>query len=176
MNVLINELKTRARLWLTLLQSDNANARKRAQVLCRQHRWDIPDGWQLRHCLNLAAADIGFSHWEHARHVLSGQAQAGDDMGDFWHGPEVAGLSNLWYANYADADKQLQADPHLYLLPYRRQFMLVSTHYLEALQLNLDAGLWHGLQRNLTLAYASPAWQALALQRLQTSRVGRFAQ
>jgi hypothetical protein len=83
---LINELKTRARLWLTLLQSDNANARKRAQVLCRQHRRDIPDGWQLRHCLNLAAADIGFSHWEHARHVLSGQAQAGDDMGDFWHG------------------------------------------------------------------------------------------
>jgi len=176
MNVLINELKTRARLWLSLLQSDNANARKRAQVLCRQHRWDIPDGWQLRHCLNLAAADIGFSHWEHARLVLSGQAQAGDDMGDFWHGPEVAGLSNLWYANYADADKQLQVDPHLYLLPYRRQFMLVSTHYLEALQLNLDAGLWHGLQRNLTLAYASPAWQALALQRLQTSRVGRFAQ
>jgi hypothetical protein len=26
MNALINELKTRARLWLTLLQSDNANA------------------------------------------------------------------------------------------------------------------------------------------------------
>lgn len=176
MNVLINELKTRARLWLPLLRSDNVNARKRAHLLCRQHRWDIPDTWQLRHCMNLVAADIGFSHWEHARHVLSGQAQPGDDMGDFWHGPEVAGLSNLWYATYADAETQLQADSQLYLFPYRRQFMLVSTHYLDALQLNLDEGLWHGLQRNLMLAYVSPAWRVLTLHRLQNTRIERFTQ
>ena len=122
MNALTTEIKTRARLLQKMLESNNAAASKQAIILSRQRNWEMPDHWQLKHCMNLAAADAGFQNWEHARVVLGGQAQPGDDMGDFWHGSGVGAFFNHWFANYAEARAQLESDKHNFLLPYRRQF------------------------------------------------------
>jgi len=170
----VSELKTRARLLLPLLQAQNAAAIKRARILSRQHRWELPEAWQLRHCLNLVAADAGFDHWEHARQVLSGQAQVGDDVGDFWRVDEVGGYTNHWYASYADAKACLMQNRELFLLPYRKQFVLVSLDYLRTSGLDNDSGVWDELQHDLVQSYFSAAWQTLALQRLQKSRIDRF--
>jgi hypothetical protein len=67
------ELKTRARLRL--------NAAKAAGESLR-----------LRDCLNLVAKDVGFTNWDHARRVLNGEAQPGEDLGTFWYAPRCAGL------------------------------------------------------------------------------------
>lgn len=173
MNALTTELKTRARLLLRQLQNDEHVAKKRALQLSRQQHWELQTEWQLQHCLNLVAAEAGFQHWQHASSVLSGEAPAGADMGDFWHGREVDGLSNRWFASYAEASAQLQADPGAYLLPYRRQYLLATADYLAALGVSSAAEYWQACGRDLVRAYGGVAWQALALQRLQISRGDR---
>jgi hypothetical protein len=80
---LLTELKTRARLQL--------NAARGAQ----------PD-LRLRDCLNQAARDVGFAHWDHGRRVLGGLAATGDDMGTFWHAPRCNSLLNAWFASHAE--------------------------------------------------------------------------
>ncbi|WP_428718335.1 DUF2087 domain-containing protein [Undibacterium curvum] len=176
MNPLIQEMKTRARLLLKLLQQGHAPACKHALVLSRQQHWTLPECWQLRHSLNLCAAELGFQHWEHALQVLSGKAAPGSDMATLWHGTEVAGLTNLWFSEYAEARQCAEQDASLFLLPYRKQFMLVRSEYLQALGLTADAGVWDGIQRDLVQAYATPAWQQLVLQRLRHTRTERLHQ
>ena len=161
MNALTTEIKTRARLLLKLLQTNNVAATKHALLLSRQHNWTLPETWQLRHCLNLAAADVGFQHWEHARAVLGGDVQTEDvkpDFGDFWHGKEVSGYTNHWYASYAEAQLQLQADPASYLLPYRLQFIVVKAEYLHALGVSTDAAI--GGNQSQTILFLVMALQA----------------
>lgn len=174
MNALTTEIKTRARLLQKLLETRNTAASKRALILSRQRNWEIPDSWQLKHCMNLAAADAGFQNWEHARVVLGGQAQAGDDMGDFWHGAEVTSFFNHWYASYAEAQAQLQANEAAYLLPYRHQYLVVTSDYLEAMGVSAAPEFWGSIGNDMVQGYASASWLSLAQQRLQASRTERF--
>ena len=174
MNAFTDEIKTRARLLQKLLQTGNVAALKRARIICRQQRWDIPEQWQLRYCLNLAAADAGFSGWEHARQVLSGAAQPGDDMGEFWYGAEARGFTNQWLASYEEARALTEANPYLYLLPYRRQYLLVEELFLQDRGLSCDPALWEPMQRDLVRHYGSDGWQQLARQRLRSTRLERF--
>lgn len=167
MNPLLNELKIRAKLLHNTLQDGVESATVRAARCASQQRWSIPDQWQLQHCLNIVAVEAGFTVWEHARHVLGGEAQVGDDMGDFWYDRRALGLTNQWFASYAEAQARLQLQPNSYLLPYRRQFFLVEAAYLA--DIKLDPALWP-IGRDLVAAYGSDAWMALCRQRLQTSR------
>lgn len=174
MNALITEMKTRAKLLLKLLHTEHVAAKKRALMLSRKQNWELPTSWQLRHCLNLVSADAGFTHWDHARRVLSAEALPGEDMGDFWHGREVEGFANRCFDSYAEAQQQLQQhllqQPLTFLLPYRRQFMLVQADYLRALDLQPDATAWRAIAHDVVQAHGTPAWLDLCKQRLRTSR------
>ena len=171
MNLLITEMKTRARLLLNLLQAGHVAGKKQALMLSRKQGWELPETWQLRHCLNLAAADIGFQHWEHARRVLSGQAEVAEDMGEFW--PKLDNPTT----HYSQAQAQLRLQPELFLLPYRLEFMLVSADYLQALGVATEGPEWSAINHDLVAGYASTTWLNLAAQRLEASRYERmFAQ
>jgi hypothetical protein len=154
MTALLDELKIRARLALNAARRENDGA------------GDI----QLRHCLNQAARDVGFAHWEHARAVLGGLANRDDDMGTFWHAPRTGILLNLWLAKYEQAQAALAADPAAFLLPYRRQFMVVQSHFIEALGVDATHPAWAETSRDLVAAYGSDAWLRLAAQRLKAPR------
>ena len=174
MNALTTEIKTRARLLLKLLQNQNVAANKRALILSRKQKWELPEEWQLRHCLNLAAVDCGFQHWEQARDILGGKALSDADMGDFWHGAEVGGYTNHWFSSYAEALVQLHAHPEDYLLPYRRHYVVVGVDYIRALGVNPDDASWMIIGNDVVAGYGSMSWQTLAQQRLQATRVERF--
>jgi hypothetical protein len=154
MTGLLDELKIRARLALNASRRENAGA----------------GDTQLRHCLNQAARDVGFAHWEHARAVLGGQANRDDDMGTFWHAPRTGILLNLWLARYEQAQAALAADPAAFLLPYRRQFMLVQGHFIR--ELGVDAGhpAWADISHDLVAGYGGKAWLELAGQRMKAPR------
>ena len=154
MTALLDELKIRARLALNAARRGNAGA------------GDI----QLRHCLNQAARDVGFAHWEHARAVLGGGADRGDDMGTFWHAPRTGILLNLWLAKYEQAQAALAVDPAAYLLPYRRQFMVVQGHFIEALGVEAGHPAWDETSHDLVAGYGGDAWLLLAGQRLKAPR------
>jgi hypothetical protein len=153
MTALLTELKTRGRLEL--------NAARRA---------DAGSALKLRDCLNHAARDVGFSNWEHGRRVLTGEAAAGDDMGTFWHSPSCNVLLNAWFARHDEARSALAAARGGYLLPYRRQFVVVQGEFIRELGLDPADPGWDEAQRDLVQAYGSAAWLALALRRLKAPR------
>nr|MDP2192118.1 hypothetical protein [Rhodoferax sp.] len=154
MTALLDELKIRARLGLNAARREEAGA---GQI-------------RLRHCLNQAARDVGFAHWEHARAVLGGLATRDDDMGTFWHAPRTGILLNLWLARYEQARAALEADPAAFLLPYRRQFMVVQADFIAELGLDARHPAWAETSHDLVAGYGGDAWLLLAGQRLKAPR------
>jgi hypothetical protein len=156
MTALITELKTRARLRL------NAARRNAGET--------TPADIKLRDCLNAVAREVGFTGWEHGRRVLGGQAAGNEDMGSFWHAPACHSLLNLWFARHGDAVAAMAVTRGTYLLPYRRQFMVVRDDFIREIGLGPADPAWSGVQRDLAQAYGSEAWEALAFRRLKAPR------
>ena len=150
MNSALDELKTRARVRLN-----------------RARREGVAGTLRLADCLHEAARAVGFAHWEHARHVLAGQARAGDDWGDFWHAPRTGILLHQWFAHYGEAVAVLEADRTAYLLPYRRQCFIVQEPFIRALGVDPDDAHWSALRHDLVAGLGTPAGQALAVQRIR---------
>lgn len=150
MNSALDELKTRARVRLN-----------------RARREGVAGSLQLADCLHDAARAVGFAHWDHARRVLGGQATVGDDLGDFWHAPGTGILLHHWFARHEDALAVLDADRAAYLLPYRRQCFIVQAPFIEALGLDPDDPHWGALRNDLVAGLGTPAWLALAAQRVR---------
>ena len=156
MNRLLQELKTRARLRL--------NAQRRSTAA------DAGEGAsdeRLRDCLHAVAREAGFAHWEHARHVLGAQAAAGEDQGTFWWAAGCTSLLTPWFARHDEASAALQQGTPGVVLPYRRQFVLAGPDFLAELGLDPESSLWADAGFDLVAAAGSPAWEALAWQRLQ---------
>ncbi len=156
----IEELKTQARI-----RQKAANAAQAANAA------SAPVGagaaLQLKDALALAARGRGFMHFEHARRVLGGLAAPGDDMGSFWHAPRCSALLSEWFAREAEALAALASKPRAFLLPYRRQFVVVGPEYVRELGLDPSHPAWAEARHNLVAAYGTPAWQALTLLRLR---------
>jgi len=166
-NPSITELKTRARLGLKALRNGDASILARARAVSGL-RHAHPPSWRLAHCLTLAAQGVGFRSWDQARQVLGGQAAREHDAGTFWHAPRCEGLVNHWFANLEEARACLAALHDHVLLPYRRQFVVVSRDYLEALGVSAEAPDWHIARRDLVAAYGTPPWRQLCVSRLRT--------
>ena len=162
----ITELKTRARLGLNALHAGDTTLLDRAAQVCGV-RMATPPAWKLRHAFTLVARSVGFRSWEQARTVLSGQAQAGDDMGAFWHAPRCSSLLNHWFASYDEAFACWRGMPGHALLPYRRQFVVVGEPYLR--ELGLTAAMHADEAAGLDMAahYGDGIWQALCTTRLR---------
>ena len=164
------EIKVRARLLLNALRRENPNAIATARSVAATRRWAQPGTWTLTHCMNIVSAQAGFDHWDHARRVLGGDAIIGVDVGTLWYDHACGALTNQWFANYPEARAILDADPSLYLLPYRRQYVLADRYFIELLGIDPSIRPWDELGRDLVCGYAGPAWNALALQRLRAMR------
>lgn len=165
----ITELKTRARLLLNALQANQPASLERSTRICQKQAWPVPPSWPLRHTLNIVAAEAGFSHWEHARDVLSGAAHPQQDMGSFWYGQAAQGFTNQWFAHYPEAKAQLLLQPDSYLLPYKNQFFIAEHACIHELGLASQAQLWQQLEHDLVAGYGSPAWSAICMLRLDAS-------
>jgi hypothetical protein len=156
MTAAITELKTRARLRVNALRKEAGGA--------------AAAGVQLRDCLTFVAREVGFLHWEHARRVLGGLASAQDDMGTFWHAPRTGILLNEWFARREEAEEALARQAVAFLLPYRRQFLVVQSHFIRELGLDPDDAAWGAVGNNVVRGYGTAAWEALVQVRLRAPR------
>ena len=147
--VLVDEIKVRARVRLS-----------------RARREGAAGSTTLRDHLHQAAREVGFAGWEQARRVLGALAAPGDDMGSFWHVPRSGILLHIWFSEYAQARSVLAQQVDGFLLPYRRQCFIVQAPFIEALGLKPADPAWAVIERDLVAAYGTPAWRALAWQRL----------
>jgi hypothetical protein len=160
----IVELKTRARLRLNALRRGPGAAAPSAGP--QADAGPAAAGIRLRDCLDAVARDLGFAHWEHARSVLGGLAAPGDDLGTFWHAPHSGILLNEWFARLDEARAAVQRQPAAFLLPYRRQFVVVQADFVRELGLDPADAAWEAIARDLVRGYGTPAWQALARRRM----------
>ena len=143
------ELKTRARLRLHAARAAGKRLR-------------------LRDCLKLVAKEAGFTNWDHARRVLNGEASPGEDMGTFWYAPRCAGLLNQWFATYEEARAALEATPRrCFLLPYRRQFMVVEDDFIRELGLDPENREWAAVDHDAVATHGGKSWGALCFIRLR---------
>lgn len=146
---LVDEIKVRARVRLS-----------------RARREGVAGSATLRDHLHQAAREVGFAGWEQARLVLGALAAPGGDMGSFWHVPRSGILLHIWFSEYAQARSVLAQQADGFLLPYRRQCFIVQAPFIEALGLNPVDPAWAVIGRDLVAGYGTPAWRALAWQRL----------
>lgn len=146
---LVDEIKVRARVRLS-----------------RARREGTGGSATLRDHLHQAAREVGFAGWEQARRVLGVLAAPGDDMGSFWHVLRSGILLHIWFSEHAQARSVLAQQADGFLLPYRRQCFIVQAPFIEALGLNPVDPAWAVIGRDLVAAYGTPAWRALAWQRL----------
>lgn len=165
MNLVLIELKTRASFLHKKLKLADPAGLILVEKLSRKRQWTIPTLWQHKHCLNLIAARYGFQDWQHAHQVFSGASKLGDDFGDFWH--QDMGFTNHWFSDYQEAQDYLSEHPRCFLLPYRRQYFVTESEYLEALHLPANHTAWNQYQHNLCLSYGSEFWLSIALHRLR---------
>ena len=155
---------------IDLLAELKTSARLRLNVVRRQDVADRSEALRLKDCLNHVARDAGFTHWDHARRVLGGQAVPGDDMGRFWHAPGCNRMLNQWFANETQARAAHAADPGAFLLPYGRQFILAQDDFVRELGLDPADPAWTTIHRDLVRGYGTTGWEALAWQRLVAQR------
>lgn len=167
MSPALNELKIRARVRLNAIRRADPGVVADSERLAERHRLQPPPEWKLHHTLNLSAMTCGFSDWEHARRVLGGTARTGDDMGALWHAPDCLGMLNHWFVRYPEARDFLDRTPRHYLLPYRRQFLVVDESYLEALALDASNDRWAMADRDLVASYGGAAWAGLCHERVR---------
>lgn len=148
----VDELKARARIRLNAARRDGGGADLR-----------------LRDVLRDVAREVGFNHWDHARRVLGGLALPGEDMGTFWFAPRT-GTLNEWHATPARAQAAMAGREGLYLLPYKRQAVLVQAPFVDALGLDPAHPAWASIGRDLAAAYGQAAWSELAALRVRAPR------
>ncbi|MBK0393897.1 hypothetical protein [Ramlibacter algicola] len=151
MSAAVEELKTRARVRLNAMRREGQDGKLREQ-------------------LHEVAGEVGFTQWEHARRVLSGEAVAGEDVGTFWYAPRTSSYLNEWFADLAQALAAHARSRGGVLLPYKRQFVIVQPDFLRELALDPHDPAIAEAGRDLVRAYGSSAWHALAAQRVRAPR------
>lgn len=162
MNRSIEELKIRAKK----LQNNALKGEDAACALLTKSRIPL-DGLQRKTCLNVIAKQQGFADWRHAKTVLGGEASPDQDQGSFWHDANCTGFLNNWFAQYQEARDYLRQHPDMYLLPYKKQYMVVAENFIKAINLSDHcAPYWKAMGHDLVSAYGSSAWQTLVWTRI----------
>ena len=167
---LLREIKTRARLRLNDLTNESPDAIFYARWISRRRRWAWPAKWKLTHVLNIVCTELGFRDWDHARHVLGGQARPEEDMGGLWYDFRCQLLLNNWFASYAEARAFCKDEATRFLFPYGRQVVVGDENFVRMLGLDPQSSLWGDTGRDLFASYGTPTWRALCHQRLTATR------
>lgn len=166
MDKALNELKVRAKRLFKLCKNDDPKALAR---LAKGYKSNPPTAGklQLKHCQVVIANELGFADWQSLHTIFSakaGHSGAGLDMGTLFYKSACSAFLNQWFTTYDEAKTALDAEH--YLLPYKKQFVLVTAQHIETLGI-FDTTLLHNVHKDIVSCYPSSTWDDLALQVLK---------
>lgn len=151
----LNEAKIQAQILLKSLSSPDENLIKQAQQRLNniQLSFDNSDRIQLKHALAIIANEYGFSSWLGLKNyfLLTGLTK---------FEPTVGGFFNQWFSSYSEAKQMLQQTEG-YLLPYKTQFFICESGYIQHLGLNEQIADWQAINYNWIEPADMEAWQRL---------------
>ena len=165
MKLALNEVKTQAKIRLKAIKAGKQiveHTKHSPASITLPNRQDI----KLKHCLTYIAQELGFDNWHHAQHVLSGSSnQMPLDMGEFFY-PKGAGyFINKWFSNYQEAKNILDTleTSTAWLLPYKHQFIIVKSSYIDIFKLDDEINLlWPTVKYDMMASYNASAWDQIS--------------
>lgn len=101
-----------------------------------------------------------------AEDFFEGRLNPGDDDGEFWHESSTDVFLSHWCARYDEARKTLEENGG-YLLPYKRQFVVVERGFIKALGLDPDDPAWKAVGYDVARPLDSAAYQKLVQARAE---------
>ncbi|MEW6981385.1 hypothetical protein AAD001_01895 [Colwelliaceae bacterium 6471] len=125
---------------------------------------------KLKHCQVVIARELGFKDWQALQNLFSGNARGNGkdlDFGALFYTKACAAFVNKWFTTYDEA-KAVLGFEH-YLLPYKKQFTVVSAEYIAMLGIS-NAYKMRSVNHDLFASYPSETWDELALQALRNRR------
>lgn len=159
------ELEIRAEdLFEALLQQQPA-ALERLRNSYPKSKPPAPDTTDTRQAKTVIARECGFRTWQAAIDAVDGRLAPGDDYGDFWYTVRTDVVLSLWCRNYAEA-QQVHRDNGGFLLPFRRQFVVVPESYIEILGLDPTDPDWDAVGHNLAQPADLAGYRRLVYRRL----------
>lgn len=160
------ELEGRVQLLLNGFQNQDPSVIKRVRVqLPNLTEIELP-GLNEDHAKITVAKECGFQTWQMALDVLNARLNPGDDFGDFWYALKTDVLLSYWCHNYQES-LEIQIENGGYLLPYRKQFVVVQKTYIEILRMDPADPAWESVQYNLVKPGDLAAYKHLVLSRLK---------
>jgi len=164
MELALNEVKTQAKKLLKAIRLNSDLKLTLARPLKKLALTSLEE-LKLKHCLTLVAHQLGFDNWHHAQDVLSGSRTPVDtlDMGTLFYPKGADGFINEWFADYQQAkDTQINQDKLKWLLPYKKQFIVVKQEYILAFKFDKKLMLlWADIDHDMVDGYKSVAWDKL---------------
>lgn len=120
---------------------------------------------KLKDCLNVVSIQLGFQHWRQAHQFFSGSAdnKLPTNWGTYLYPDRGDVFINEWFSSYANA-KQIVSEhlPSKWLLPYKKQFIVVGQDYIDCFNLNSQlTELWRYIANDMQASYNSKAWDHL---------------
>ncbi|MDD3267078.1 MAG: hypothetical protein PHC75_07870 [Burkholderiales bacterium] len=145
----LNEAKIQAQILLKTISSSDQNLSQQAQKRLSNLQFYDLRRIQLKHTLAVIANEYGFSSWLNLKNYFS-------LTGLTKFNPNGGGFFNQWFSSYLDAKQMLQKTGG-YLLPYKNQFFICESGYIEYLGLDKLASDWHNWIEPVDI----DAWQRL---------------
>lgn len=95
----------------------------------------------------------------------AGRLEPGDDYGELWYELATDVCLNHWCSTYDEA-REVLARHGGYLLPYRRQFVVVEREYVKILGLDPEDPAWEAVGHDLAQPADLAAYRELVAARL----------
>lgn len=146
-----DEARIQAQILLKNLSStENKEAFKRIEQIFKN---DIPQKIQLKHTLLVIANEYGFDSWLNLKNYFY-------TTGKTNFNPIGGGFINQWFSNYNEA-KNILKQSRGYLLPYKNQFFICESGYIEYLGLDQYTQEWLLINNNWVEPINMIAWNKL---------------
>ncbi len=151
----LHEAKIQAQI---LLKNISSPDKKLAQSMQKRlsNLQILPDNLnqiQLKHALAVIASEHGFSSWVSLKNYFSLTGLTKFE-------PNGGGFFNQWFTSYSEAKQMLQQTGG-YLLPYKNQFFICESGYIEYIGLNEQISDWQAINYNWIEPNDMEAWQRL---------------
>lgn len=151
----LNEAKIQAQILLKNLSSLDNNLATQAHERLKnlQPLLDNINQIQLKHTLAIVANEHGFSSWINLKNYFSFTSLTKFN-------PNGGGFFNQWFSSYSEAKAVLQQTGG-HLLPYKNQFFICESGYIEYVGLNEQPLDWQAINYNWIEPADMEAWQRL---------------
>ena len=155
--IILSEFKIRASI---LLKNLNSTDTGKSNLAIKQILWsdqfkdisaiELTKIFRLKHALAIIAQEQGFDSWANLKFYCESSCHTEFSFG--------GGFLHLWFANYKQAKNHLSISNNEFLLPYRNQFFIANSNYIDFIGIDSTNSDWQDIAYNWVEPSDKDAW------------------